>query len=194
MVNFSGNGKIEDFGFILSSSISMNGEQVHWIRGKGTPNAFELRFANSPYSPTLYFRSWAKNVAGYGIGPVKKLTIPEPEKTWWGETVSMPGGWKESTWFGMFIYYEQGWLYHAQLGWLYSAPDENDGVWLWSKTQGWLWTGEELWPYLYKNDSADWLYFTTTKNNQPIFYDYSTSSYIGLESIPTAESVSNSIE
>ncbi|MDG1173156.1 MAG: DUF5011 domain-containing protein, partial [Opitutales bacterium] len=194
MVNFSGNGKIEDFGFILSSSISMNGEQVDWIRGKGTPNAFALRFANSPYSPTLYFRSWAKNAAGYGIGPVKKLTIPEPEKTWWGETVSMPGGWKESTWFGMFIYYEQGWLYHAQLGWLYSAPDENDGVWLWSKTQGWLWTGEELWPYLYKNDSADWLYFTTTKNNQPIFYDYSTSSYIGLESIPTAESVSNSIE
>ncbi len=93
----------------------------------------------------------------------------------------MPGGWLESPWFGLFIYYEQGWLYHSQLGWLYSSPDQQDGIWLWNEAQGWLWTKDGVWPYLFKNDSSDWLYFTTSNQQVPIFYDYSTSNYIGLD-------------
>ena len=180
-VSFNGYGDVEDFGFILSSTISLDGNNVHWIRGQGSPDDFELRFEESPYTPTLYFRAWAKNPAGYGIGPVKKLKIPEPNQSWWGEVIAMPGGWLESPWFGLFIYYEQGWLYHSQLGWLYSSPDQQDGIWLWNEAQGWLWTKDGVWPYLFKNDSSDWLYFTTSNQQLPIFYDYSTSNYIGLD-------------
>jgi len=193
-VNFDGAGKIEDFGFILSSSLSTNSEESYWIRGQGNPDGFELRFNESPFTPTLYFRSWAKNPAGYGMGPVKKLRIPETAPIWWGETVSMPGGWMQSSWFGLFIYYEQGWLYHSQMGWLYTSTDNKEGVWLWNDTHGWLWTKEDVWPYLYKNDHQDWLYYTTSKNQIPIFYDYSTSSYVGLDTTYEAEEVLDSQE
>ena len=179
-VRVDGHGNVEDFGFILSSSISLDGNNVHWIRGQGSLDNFELRFEENPYKPTLYFRAWAKNPAGYGIGPVKKIEIPEPQQSWWGDIIAMPGGWMESPWFGLFIYYEKGWLYHSQLGWFFSSPDQNNGVWLWNEAQGWLWTKEGVWPYLFKNDSSDWLYFTTSNQQVPIFYDYSISNYIGL--------------
>ena len=102
------------------------------------------------------------------------------QQSWWGDIIAMPGGWMESPWFGLFIYYEKGWLYHSQLGWFFSSPDQNNGVWLWNEAQGWLWTKEGVWPYLFKNDSSDWLYFTTSNQQVPIFYDYSISNYIGL--------------
>ena len=190
-VNYTGNGLIEDFGFVVSSGISLDKSRstVYWVRGVGEPSSFTLQSNQSPFPNTLYYRAWAKNAAGYGIGPVKKIIIPEAPQTWWGEISEEHGEWKTSTWFGHFIYYEKGWLYHAKLGWLYSSSDENGGVWLWDRNQGWLWTKEDVWPYLYKHQTNSWLYFTTSQNAKPIFYDYQTGTYIGLEkqSVPQTD-------
>ncbi|MEK9773774.1 MAG: immunoglobulin-like domain-containing protein, partial [Opitutae bacterium] len=185
-VLFNGDGQIKDFGFVLSSGLSLNRSKstVYWVRGVGEPNQFSLKVTASPFPRVMYFRSWARNAAGYGIGPVKKVIIPEAPQLWWGEITEEVGGWKSSSWFGTFMYYEKGWLFHAQLGWLYSSGLDNQSVWLWTEHHGWLWTKEGVWPYLFKNDSASWIYFTTTQNGIPLFYDYLTSSYLGLEHQP----------
>jgi hypothetical protein len=126
----------------------------------------------------MYFRAWAKNTAGYGIGPVKKVRIPEAPKPWWGDVQERSGGWKTSDWFGNFIFYEKGWLYHAHLGWLYSSPTKENSVWLWRENQGWLWTKEGVWPYLWSDQTGNWLYIVQSKPGEPIrFYDYSSDSY-----------------
>ena len=179
----NGLGKIDDFGFVISSSPSLNRSEstVYWVRGVGDPNRFTLKVTESPFLNAMYFRSWARNSAGYGIGQVKKVIIPEPPQFWWGDITEEPGGWKSSPWFGTFIYYQQGWLFHTQLGWLYASSNNEISVWLWKEGHGWLWTKEDVWPYLYKNDSASWIYFTTSQNGSPVFYDYLTSSYSGLE-------------
>jgi len=175
-----GNGKITDFGFVLSSGISLDRKKsnVLWIKGGGEPEGFILKLTQSPYQPLLYIRAWAKNIAGYGIGPVRKVRIPEAPKSWWGEVQERPGGWKTSDWFGNFINYERGWLYHARLGWLYSSSTEEEGVWLWREENGWLWTKQDVWPYLWSHHSGHWLYLYPGKfGGSPKFYDYSIQSY-----------------
>ena len=182
-VQFDGNGDISDFGFVISSRITLDQSKstVYWVRGIGNPSKFSLKVTESPFPDVIYFRAWAKNAAGYGIGPVKKILIPEPTQSWWGEITEEIGGWKSSPWFGTFIYYEKGWLYHSQLGWLYSSGLDNQSVWLWSEHYGWLWTKQGVWPFLFRNESAIWIYFTTTQNGTPLFYDYLTSSYLGFD-------------
>ena len=117
----------------------------------GTVDGFTLRVKNAPFEKVLYFRTWAKNAAGYGVGPVRKMRIPEPVPAWWGEVTEEAGDWKTSSWFGSFISYEEGWLFHANLGWLYSSPDQEDSVWLWMEGNGWLWTQEGVCTYLWSN-------------------------------------------
>jgi hypothetical protein len=175
-----GNGKITDFGFVLSSSISIDPKRskVLWIRGVGEPEQFKLKLTQSPYQPILYFRAWAKNIAGYGIGPVRKVRIPEAPKPWWGKVAERAGGWKTSDWFGNFMSYEKGWLYHARLGWLYSSPVSESSVWLWKDKRGWLWTKEEVYPYMWSDQTGNWIYIYPGEIGEPLkFFDYSTQSY-----------------
>jgi len=182
-VYFDGGGSVKDYGFVLSSTISLDKSKskVIWVRAVGKPEEFTLKVTQSPFPNVMYYRAWARNSAGYGIGQVKKVKIPEAPKPWWGNITEETGGWKTSDWFGTFIYYEKGWLYHAELGWLYSSEINTDGVWLWSQNIGWLWTKEDIWPYLYKNNTASWIYFTTSRNSIPVFYDYLTSKYLSFE-------------
>ena len=85
----NGDANVTDFGIIISPSIDHS--SGHWMRGKeGNPEAFRLKLADSNLTGTIYYRSWAKNVAGYGVGPVKKIEILEPTKTWWGNQECLP--------------------------------------------------------------------------------------------------------
>ena len=173
----NGEASISDFGFVLTPKISVDDDSL-WIRGVGKPRDFSLLVDKLPFEPVMYFRAWAKNIGGYGIGPVKKVRMEEAPLIWWGEVDERPGNWKSSNWFGNFKYYEQGWLYHGRLGWLYSSPAEENSVWLWKEGRGWLWTKESAWPYLWWNKRKDWLYLVPGKVGQPPhFYDYSTQSY-----------------
>ena len=175
-----GRGEITDFGFVLSSGISIDPKKsnVLWIRGVGGPESFKLILTQSPFQPILYFRAWAKNVAGYGIGPVKKVIIPEAAKLWWGDVDELEGGWQTSDWFGTFRYYEQGWLYHGRLGWLYSSPAGESSVWLWKDNRGWLWTKEEVYPYMWSDQTGNWIYIYPGKAGEVLkIFDYSTQSY-----------------
>ena len=79
---------------------------------KGEPNAFGLRLVDSNLTGTIYYRSWAKNVAGIWRGTGEKVVeILEPAKVWWGKSEQLVGGWVQSDWFGLFRTDPSGWLY-----------------------------------------------------------------------------------
>jgi surface protein len=175
-----GHGQITDFGFVISSGISLDREEstVYWIRGEGLPKGFKLNVSDSPFEKVMYFRAWAKNLAGYGIGPVKKISIPEAPQLWWGTVGEIAGEWQTSDWFGTFKYYEKGWLYHVSLGWLYSSPASESSVWLWKDNRGWLWTKEEVYPYMWSDQTGNWIYIYPGKAGEALkIFDYSTQSY-----------------
>ena len=148
-----------------------------WIRGEGNASSFTLQVDENPFDGDLYFRAWAKNVAGYGVGSVKKVAFEIEPAGWWGQTEEFDGGWMKSSWFGTFRNYEDGWLYHARLGWLYSKEAPQQSVWIWQESRGWLWTQEEIWPYLWSNRTSDWIYLypqASKDGNGLIFYDFNS--------------------
>ena len=118
-VRENGKGTIIDFGFVISSRISIDPQKstVYWVRGVGEPEGFKLTVTESPFEQVMYFRAWARNVAGYGIGPVKKVVIPEAPKPWWGTVEEMAGGWQTSDWFGTLgIMSRDGFTMHGWAG------------------------------------------------------------------------------
>jgi hypothetical protein len=83
-------------------------------------------------------------------------------------------GWKESEWFGVFYDAENGWLYHADLGWIHVAEGGQDAAWFWSDSNQWVWTGKNIYPHLYRNRDAAWLYFFKQALPTKLFYNHKT--------------------
>jgi hypothetical protein len=124
-----------------------------------------------------YVRAFATNAEGTTLGTIKRFYTQEAASTpepWWHDTKESAGGWRNSDWLGDFIPYDNGWLYHADLGWVYAIDDGASGLWVWKKNLGWLWTAKGAFPHLYRNDTKEWLYFLATKKGKLYFYNHAT--------------------
>ena len=142
---------------------------------------FTVRPAPSALLPgaRYYVRSFATNAEGTTFGAIKRFYTQEAESTpapWWSDANESAGGWRNSDWFGTFIPYDNGWLYHADLGWLYAIDDGTSGLWVWKENLGWLWTAKGAFPHLYRNDTKEWLYFLTTKEGKTYLYNHATGA------------------
>ena len=124
-----------------------------------------------------YYRPYAVNSAGIGFGSIKKF-ITKKSDSWYTNLQSLQAGWKSSDWFGSFLPFKNGWIYHQELGWGYVSSDTLDGLWIWLKGNGWLWTKPNVWPFLFRHESANWFYFIKNMNGQPVFYDFNDEGYI----------------
>jgi hypothetical protein len=84
--------------------------------------------------------------------------------------------WRESDWFGVFYDAGNGWIFHAELGWLSAAPSAGSSstAWFWSENQEWLWTGDGIYPHLFRNKDAAWLYFFKQALPSLVFYNHQT--------------------
>ena len=69
---------------------------------------------------------------------------------------------------------------HQEMGWLFPMEVPGKGVWLWHASLGWVWTDESLYPFLYGNRDAGWLYFYGSQNRQSLFYNYATGKWLAL--------------
>ena len=94
----------------------------------------------------------------------------------------------------------EGWIYHADYGWLYRVSPNTDDIWFWHAKLGWLWTNQSVFPYLYlyRADPGDWdwIYFhppSTAKwenhtHDNPhdppppqVYYDFVQAEWLPLE-------------
>jgi hypothetical protein len=85
-------------------------------------------------------------------------------------------GWKESQWFGVFYDTENGWLYHVDHGWLHTTNGDAKTAWFWNEQQEWFWTGPNLYPHLYRDRDAAWLYFFQQALPKKVFYNHQTET------------------
>jgi len=193
-VEHDGDGIVEDIGFILSPVLETGSEgsirisQNNWSTFEWVDSfkilegenqyTFELVIQEGPFDKTLYFRAWAENSAGVGMSSVKKLQLQISELPWVNDLTEETGGWLSSSWFGVFKLYPNQWIYHTGLGWIYASSTEDESVWIWREGQGWLWTNQQTWPFLWSDQTGNWLYLIRGKLGPPIFFDYSQNSYI----------------
>ena len=123
-----------------------------------------------------YYRAVATNALGTTKGAPKKFTTAGSPNRWWSDSSPQGKDWRTSAWFGTFRPYDNGWIYHAKLGWAYAHPDGSGGLWLWMKDHRWTWTQPGVLPYLWKHQSASWHYLLGIQNGQPVFYEWKQSA------------------
>jgi len=85
--------------------------------------------------------------------------------------------WFESGWFGVFFESFNGWIYHEDLGWLYAEEASSDKTWIWAEKKGWLWTSKEVFPYLYSDDSNNWVYVVNDSSGPTKAFDYNPKEW-----------------
>jgi hypothetical protein len=96
---------------------------------------------------------------------------------WWGNERPDVNGWVIDSAMGTFRPHENGWLYHLHLGWLYASPAEDDSLWVWSSEHRWLWTRKDVFPFVYRWEDANWLYFFLRFDGAFHIFNYATESY-----------------
>lgn len=94
-------------------------------------------------------------------------------------------------WFGSFndsrVNREtgEGWLDHAEHGWLYQIETAR-GMWVWDHIQqDWLWTREGVYPFFYSDGLEDWIFYE--KGGNPTlrwFFFYNEQSENGGDWLP----------
>jgi hypothetical protein len=171
-----GGASIIKAGFEISQSLGF--QETRRLFAQLNGDAFQVKVDDLNPGTRYYYRAFARNEIGESLGSPKRLQTPVlPQSiSWWHALPEQNGGWRTSPWFGSFLPYSSGWLFHADLGWLYTHSGTNADLWLWSSDKGWLWSGAGIYPHLFQNSSAHWLYFIMKKDGVPRFYDYTTKS------------------
>jgi hypothetical protein len=167
--------KISEAGFLLSPKIFFNSTDV--VSVNLIPQTGDVKVNIDPldYPNGVYFRIFAKNPAGTGLGVIKRYRpgVNKSNIQWWGLSITEAGGWHTSEWLGTFLPYENGWFYHLNMGWLYAKSAASNSVWLWHQEQGWLWTDPDTFPYLYRWVDTNWLYTYFLSNGSAHYLNYS---------------------
>ncbi len=84
--------------------------------------------------------------------------------------------WFESPWFGAFHRGNDNWIFHLELGWwIYVANEAGFGRWFWNDAYGWCWTRESVYPFIWNDQTGNWLYKMKTANDRAVFWNYSTA-------------------
>jgi hypothetical protein len=171
-IRSDGNGTIEQTGFYIRTSLDGN-DTVLLSENLSDGGSFSITVSSKD---SFYFQAFARNEKEENRGTWKRVGATMQSYPIDG-VVETGDGWSTTEWFGDFRYFENGWAYHYGLGWVYLSSDGEDGIWLWRKEHGWLWSNQATWPFLWNHARGDWIYLLIREQQNPIFFDYSTGQY-----------------
>jgi hypothetical protein len=117
-----------------------------------------------------------------GNGGTDQITfqlVVTPAPTLWADenTTDLGSNWKSSNWFGLFYDNSNGWVYHADHGWLFIDGTDESGIWVHDGTLGWLFTGNTLNPNLFYRQSTSTWYHFSNQNGVRNFYDHTAQQW-----------------
>ena len=70
-----------------------------------------------------------------------------------------------------------GWVFHEDLGWLFLEFSSGDRVWCWASNKGWLWTSSSAYPYLYSDESNNWIYVFGESTTEVNVFNFNPNSW-----------------
>ena len=111
----------------------------------------------------------------------------------WGAkgVVDLGISWKESDWFGVYWDSGKGWIYHLRHGWIFPDPSTNqeDACWIFFPDFGWLYTGRDIYPFLYIDSGKNWIYFMQASEDLNVFFSFADDEWFRQEEIASAMTV-----
>ena len=127
-------------------------------------------------SEIIYIKAFASTANGDFFGQTIRYNPYSPHKNWESHATRLEADWMESEWFGTFIPYTDNWIFHIEMGWLYINNFNPESMWIWSEEKGWVWTTRNLLPFLYSNNTSNWLYILPRELEGKRFYNYETKA------------------
>ena len=170
-----GGSPITSVAFELADNMVFRNSTLHPASMLASSPSFFGEFTLEP-GKRYYYRAVATNAIGTTSGSPKRLITPDNGTHWWSDSTPQAGNWRNSPWLGTFRPYDNGWIYHAKLGWAYAHPDGSGGLWLWFTDHHWMWTQSGVYPYLWKHGTGTWRYLIGQRNGMPLFLDYASGS------------------
>jgi len=170
---------VTEVGFLMDQSIHFTKPQKLASTLDPKTNRFSFSVKDTEEDKVYYIRAYARNSEGRSVGAIKKFSKPKVDNlsSWAGTIIPQSGGWYTSSWFGSFKTTSREWIYHTEMQWLYPAPMKDGSIWLWNQKDGWRWTQEDVFPYLFRWRDSTWIYLYGRKDGELLFYNYSTQSY-----------------
>ncbi len=102
---------------------------------------------------------------------------PSSTVSLWQNAVDLGNGWKWC-WFGFFNTSHSPWIYHAQLGWLYTTGTSADNIWFYYPAMNsFLWTNMAIYPAMYRASDGAWLYYDEGSSNPIMFYNFKSKQW-----------------
>ena len=91
-------------------------------------------------------------------------------------------GWRQNPWFGTFLPLSNGWIFHNNLGWIYTPSPKSNDFWGWSHhLKTWIWLSDLAVPFVYCFDAEQpfWVYLDLEKSDGSSVrtYNYLTKSW-----------------
>ena len=83
-------------------------------------------------------------------------------------------------WFGRIYDFGDKWIYHEEHGYLYGLGFDETDIWFYDSDMGWVWTGKDIYPQLYRADVGVWYYYVIDTDDPRWFHDYATGYWTVL--------------
>lgn len=102
----------------------------------------------------------------------------QPDGGLWQSATDLGNGWYYLSWFGDFYPNASGWIYHAQLGWLFPSGSSTSNIWMWDTAlNSWVWTSDTTFPNIYRQSDGVWLFYDEWTTNPCLFWNFTTNSW-----------------
>ena len=120
------------------------------------------------YDDVVYF-------SGYFYGTGQK------EEVWRSPLaieLSFDFNWRYLPWFGFYNDILAPWIYHDEIGWLWRETEQIfDPFWFWDVSLGYLWTGNEVYPSIYRERDSAWIWYARETSDPRYFFNFSTDEW-----------------
>ena len=110
--------------------------------------------------------------------------------SWDYQHVTFSNGWCWVDWFGFYVPMGDwtwvgqrgyGWLWHEKHGFIYLPDGQLLGeTWLFADDMGWLWSGDGIYPFLYREEDEAWLWYDGGTNPRR-FFNFATEQWESLQ-------------
>jgi hypothetical protein len=95
-----------------------------------------------------------------------RFTTLPPAIAWDNGFTDIGNGWRRLAGFGDYVPMGgAGWIWHNKHGFLYvPASSTSQNLWMFTQDMGWLYTGNTLYPFLFRAHDAAWLWYNGSSN------------------------------
>ncbi|MFC1452656.1 hypothetical protein ACFLSJ_04845 [Verrucomicrobiota bacterium] len=97
----------------------------------------------------------------------------------WQGASDLGGGWHWLDWFGSFWASDtHDWVYHNELGWMYTFGSTTSDLVFWQLLMGDLWwTSDSAYPFAYRFSDAAWLWYVRDSASPCWFYNLTAGTW-----------------